>query len=1192
MHISLHAVSLINLFLQAIEEVQVKEDVIEELDELHTKFHSLTKDVKNEIESEVEQGNMTTKSLVRHTEDLRAFPITSLQSVKTTEDFFQAIMPHYNFLNCYLIVSLAMLLSGSIITRANRYSDAVKTFKKDTRVKCLHKTLKHYHQMSRNHPNIVIVSITLEDAWGDQSMWLVEVLVQTLFPTKHPDEYQWFEVIPGSLVVTFLVASDVVKDLDCNEDKIQFMRLVGITRLQVGDNTLLKERENKLFTFENSLMQAVIDSNTEVVQFVLKHTQVDVNTQIIQPMIESFSASSIQCKTELTAIKQLKEFQKSFVLLVKDVEQEIRNAFEDDLVTAEKLLKSGEFPNSTKTMEEIIRDVKGCNFLNYHFIVSLGPLLSHPLAQRVKHYSSSIELFKMETKVSYLNKQLEVYEDDFSRTGQINISIVLENAWRTCSVLFVEQLLQLLFSPIPPNVFHWFRVEAGSVSVVFLAPAHLYGTLMENSMKKQQFMSLTGIISLQLGGLILFRKNEDVNYSFETKGIDQAKTLGDNETLNFLLQITYNQTTTTTWKTDDNKNYNFLPEPGSTPLMIACCNNDTGLIKLLLDNNADPNVKTKLKFTAIMYASRNIRHFKMLQSYNADINAANFLNESVLHWACMTGSVGIAQIIISNSSESKNMKTSTGKTPLHIASDQGHLKIVECLLQAQADPDIQDSDGRTALYIASYNGHLHIVKRLLWAQAESNLFTNDYETPLSVATINGYSETVEVLLEAGADPEYRDNDGATLLYIASHRGHSKIVEIFLQAQLDPNLSTNDGMTPLFTAIDQVHLQVIELLLQAFVNPNTQTSDGRTPLYIATCHNQLKVVQQLLQAQADPNIQTSEGEAPLHIASYHGKLQIVENLLKAQADPNIQDNEGRTPLYIASSEGHLQVVKELVQAQADPNNPCIDGKTPLLIASFRGNSHIVKQLLQVQVDCNMLDNQGNTALYKASSEGHHEVVKQLLKAQADPYIQDSLGKTPLHAASYEGHHQVVKQFVHAKVDPNIQDRTGKTPLHVACFKGHEKVVKLLLKTHANPNLHNNEGRTPLHVASCEGHQNIINQLLQAQADPNIQDNQGRTPLLIASSGGHQSAVEQLLQSQADQSIQDNEGRTPLYIASSEGHLEVIKQLLQAQVDLNISNAKGMTPLQILSMFGHIELVETVLLRQSSPTQRTKSRCGLL
>ena len=239
----------------------MKEDVLEELDELHTTFHLLTKDVKNEIESEVEQGNMTTRSLVRHTEDLRAFPITSLQSVKTTEDFFQAIMPHYNFLNCYLIVSLAMLLSGSIITRANNYSDAVKTFKKDTRVKFLHKTLKRYHRISRYHPNIVIVSITLEDAWGDQSMWLVEVLVQTLFPTKHPDEYQWFEVIPGSLVVTFLAEQGSPMLLGCSKEKLQLMRLVGVTGLQVGDSILLKERENKLFTFEKSLIQASRDSN-------------------------------------------------------------------------------------------------------------------------------------------------------------------------------------------------------------------------------------------------------------------------------------------------------------------------------------------------------------------------------------------------------------------------------------------------------------------------------------------------------------------------------------------------------------------------------------------------------------------------------------------------------------------------------------------------------------------------------------------------------------------------------------------------------------------------------------------------------------------------------------------------------------------------------------------------------------------
>ena len=183
------------------------------------------------------------------------------------------------------------------------------------------------------------------------------------------------------------------------------------------------------------------------------------------------------------------------------------------------------------------------------------------------------------------------------------------------------------------------------------------------------------------------------SYNFKTEGIGQAKMLGDKEALKFLLNITQElHANESKWKIDTNKNYHFIPEPDSTPLMIACCNNNTRLIKFLLEEGADPNVHTEQKFTSLIYACRNIRHFmiRMLQSYNADISAANLFNETVLHWACITGSIKVVQIILSNSPELINLRTNIGKTPLHIASDQGHLiQVVEQLLQAQADPNIQ-----------------------------------------------------------------------------------------------------------------------------------------------------------------------------------------------------------------------------------------------------------------------------------------------------------------------------------------------------------------------------------------------------------------------------------------------------------------------------------------------------------------------
>ena len=47
------------------------------------------------------------------------------------------------------------------------------------------------------------------------------------------------------------------------------------------------------------------------------------------------------------------------------------------------------------------------------------------------------------------------------------------------------------------------------------------------------------------------------------------------------------------------------------------------------------------------------------------------------------------------------------------ACENGHLPVVERLLQEKVDPNIPKDNGATPLFIASENGHLPVVERLL-----------------------------------------------------------------------------------------------------------------------------------------------------------------------------------------------------------------------------------------------------------------------------------------------------------------------------------------------------------------------------------------------------------------------------------------------------------------------------------------------
>lgn len=122
----------------------------------------------------------------------------------------------------------------------------------------------------------------------------------------------------------------------------------------------------------------------------------------------------------------------------------------------------------------------------------------------------------------------------------------------------------------------------------------------------------------------------------------------------------------------------------------------------------------------------------------------------------------------------------SGLTVLHLVSSVGKVteeynEAVDLLLEAGANPNIQNDKGRTPLH---YTDVLASVASLLKGKANPNIQDNRGETPLHYAASIGHADYVNLLIEKKANSNIQDKKGATPLQIAIDNHHYYVEECF------------------------------------------------------------------------------------------------------------------------------------------------------------------------------------------------------------------------------------------------------------------------------------------------------------------------------------------------------------------------------------------------------------------------------
>ncbi|MBU4054027.1 MAG: ankyrin repeat domain-containing protein [Proteobacteria bacterium] len=181
------------------------------------------------------------------------------------------------------------------------------------------------------------------------------------------------------------------------------------------------------------------------------------------------------------------------------------------------------------------------------------------------------------------------------------------------------------------------------------------------------------------------------------------------------------------------------------------------------------------------------------------------------------------------------------------AATEGRIEDLKALLKDGVDVNAMDMlSGSTPLSCAIFNGHLEIVEYLINSGADINAKTVYGVTILSDAAVNGHMAGVTILLNKGAKVNIKDMFGSTALWRASINGHTKIVKLLLEAKAKVNIRRKeDGKTPLYVATSRGHTEVVKLLLKAKAKVNIgRKEDGKTPLDAATSRGHAKIAKLL------------------------------------------------------------------------------------------------------------------------------------------------------------------------------------------------------------------------------------------------------------------------------------------------------------------------------------------------------------
>ncbi|CAB3387794.1 Hypothetical predicted protein, partial [Cloeon dipterum] len=351
---------------------------------------------------------------------------------------------------------------------------------------------------------------------------------------------------------------------------------------------------------------------------------------------------------------------------------------------------------------------------------------------------------------------------------------------------------------------------------------------------------------------------------------------------------------------------------GMSPILMAAWHGHKDAVQLLVKCGANTQVNNKKLYTLLMCAVHNNRldvvNFLLETVEDLEIDVEDMERQTALFHAAHNGHHDVVKRLIEAGARynlrnkvSKsltprylftlwcNFQKKTGRTPLHAASENGHVEVLQLLLlQENLERDVQDEDGNTALHIAAENQQTLAVEALLEVGYPPDKENKKGYTALHLASSKGCRCIIDSLLQHGANIEHRCKEGNTPLHVACLANEIETTELLINKGADVNALNDVRQSAIHIAAEKGFQDLCKQLLNSGANIEQKEEGGRTPLYIAARGSFTTIVDMIIKtARLDyPTVRTTSRPDLVSTSSSAGQLTHKCSHSKAQPAPQI------------------------------------------------------------------------------------------------------------------------------------------------------------------------------------------------------------------------------------------------------------------------------------------------------------------